>query len=195
MYLRNLFSGLLVGFSGSSEKAVELFDGFEESDYSRATFAGGCFWGLEKEFESLDGVVEAISGYTGGDTEDPSYEDVCSGRTGHYEAVRVYYNAENISFRELLDVFWSYIAPSYPGPSDVGSHSQYTTAVFYHDGRQEKMALESKNELIDNGFDVGTEVRPVVEFYPAEQYHQDYYTRGGSDDVGCYVPGEEVEDG
>ncbi|RZN62704.1 peptide-methionine (S)-S-oxide reductase MsrA [Methanonatronarchaeum sp. AMET6-2] len=193
-----LGGGLFLGsfFSGDSkDMAVELFRRYEESDYDRATFAGGCFWGLEKTFEELDGVAEAVSGYTGGDTEDPSYKDVCSGETGHYEAVRVYYDSEAIEYRELIDVFWSYISPSYPGPGDVGSRTQYTTAVFYHNESQRKIAVETKRRIEGSGeVDVGTEVREVERFYPAEKYHQDYYTRGGSGDVSCYVPGKGEKD-
>ncbi|WGI18066.1 peptide-methionine (S)-S-oxide reductase MsrA [Methanonatronarchaeum sp. AMET-Sl] len=190
-------SCLFVGFlgSGSRKKAVGLFERFEESGYSKATFAGGCFWGLEKAFEELDGVVEAISGYSGGETDDPSYGEVCTGETGHFEAVRVYYESDEIGYLDLLEVFWSHIAPGFPGPSDVGNLSQYTTAVFYHDETQKELAIKSRDGLVEEGSRVGTLIRPVEKFYPAEEYHQDYYTRGGSGDVGCYVPGKDDQDG
>ena len=116
-----------------------------------ATFAGGCFWCMEPPFEALDGVVEVIAGYTGGDTENPSYEDVLSGKTGHYEAVQIRYDSERITYEELLEVFWRQIDPTDVDGQFADRGSQYQTAIFYHDQRQKELAEESKLQLEQSG--------------------------------------------
>jgi len=143
-----------------------------------ATFAGGCFWCMEQPFERLEGVSEVISGYTGGHKDNPSYEEVCKGTTGHLEAVQVSYDPEKISYDELLNVFWQTIDPTDPGGQFVDRGSQYQTAIFYHDRKQKKLAEESKKALNEAGIfkePVATEMRQVTAFYKAEDYHQDYY--------------------
>jgi peptide methionine sulfoxide reductase msrA/msrB len=151
-----------------------------ESIDGRATFAGGCFWCSEYTFEGVGGVVEVISGYTGGDVENPTYQQVCSGQTGHYEAVQVYYYSEDVTFKELLDVYWRHINPTDPYGQFADRGSQYRTAIFYHNEEQKRIAEESKKELDESGkFDkpIVTEILPFVKFYPAEEYHQDYYKK------------------
>jgi peptide methionine sulfoxide reductase msrA/msrB len=151
-----------------------------ESTDGRATFAGGCFWCSEYIFEGVGGVVEVISGYTGGDVENPTYQQVCSGQTGHYEAVQVYYYSEDVTFKELLDVYWRHIDPTDPYGQFADRGSQYRTAIFYHNEEQKRIAEESKKELDESGkFDkpIVTEILPFVKFYPAEEYHQDYYKK------------------
>ena len=146
----------------------------------KATFAGGCFWCSEADFEKVDGVVEVVSGYTGGATENPSYEDVSSGRTEHLEAVQVVYDPAKITYKELLDVFWRHVDPTDPGGQFVDRGAQYRTAVFYHDEEQRRLAEESKQELDRSGRfkkPVVTEIRPLTRFYAAEGYHQDYYKK------------------
>ena len=101
-----------------------------------ATLAGGCFWCVEADFEKVDGVVEVISGYTGGESEDPTYKQVCSGTTGHLEAVQVVYDPDKISYSEILDIFWRHVDPTDPGGQFVDRGSQYGTAIFYHDEKQ-----------------------------------------------------------
>ena len=143
-----------------------------------ATFAGGCFWCVEADFEKVDGVVEAISGYTGGSKEDPTYKEVSSGGTGHVEAVQVQYNPEKVSYAHLLDVFWRHVDPTDPGGQFVDRGLQYRTAIFYHDEEQRRGAEESKKGLEKSGrFDrpLVTEIVEAPEFYTAEGYHQDYY--------------------
>ena len=145
----------------------------------RATLAGGCFWCVEAALEAVPGVHEVTSGYAGGDTEDPSYEAVCSGRTGHAEVVEVVFDPDEISYAELLEVFFAIHDPTTPdrqGP-DVGS--QYRSAVFYHDDGQRR-AAESVIESLeaDGVYDtIVTEVEPLETFYEAEEYHQDYYEK------------------
>ena len=146
----------------------------------KATFAGGCFWCSEADFEKTDGVVDAISGYTGGPTENPSYEDVSSGRTEHLEAVQVIYDPAKITYKELLNVFWRHVDPTDPGGQFVDRGAQYRTAIFYQDEEQRRLAEESMQELARSGRfkkPVVTEIRPLTRFYAAEGYHQDYYQK------------------
>ncbi len=148
--------------------------------FERATFAGGCFWCLEADFEKIPGVIEAISGYTGGHTENPSYEEVCSGSTGHLEAVQVLYDPQKISYQELLEVFWSHIDPTDPNGQFVDRGPQYRTAVFYHNEEQKRRAEQSKKELEGKGIfkkPIVTEIRRLERFYEAEDYHQGFYKK------------------
>ena len=174
------------GCSRTEESAAtELIN---DSTLKHATFAGGCFWCMEPPFEQLDGVEYAIAGYTGGDTENPTYEDVSSGGTGHYEAVQVVYHPEIISYEELLDVYWRQIDPTDDGGQFVDRGSQYKTAIFYHDDIQKELAEISKTELDNSGkYDspIMTQILPLSVFYPAEEYHQDYY-RKSSDSYEFY---------
>ncbi len=150
----------------------------EEQDLKRATFAGGCFWCIEADFEKTDGVVSVVSGYTGGRSEDPTYEEVCSGRTGHLEAVQVLYDPDKVSYGELLAVFWRHVDPTDQGGQFVDRGSQYRTAVFYHDEEQKRLAEASKLELDRSGRfqrPVVTEILPLAKFYAAEDYHQGFY--------------------
>ncbi|RMF60528.1 MAG: peptide-methionine (S)-S-oxide reductase, partial [Calditrichaeota bacterium] len=145
-----------------------------------ATFAGGCFWCTEASFEHLDGVLEVISGYTGGHVENPTYEQVCSGTTGHLEAIQVIYDPEKISYEELVEFFWRQIDPTDAGGSFVDRGEQYTSAIFYHNEEQKEIAERSKSKLASSGkFDkpIVTKIRPAEKFYPAEDYHQDFYKK------------------
>jgi peptide methionine sulfoxide reductase msrA/msrB len=151
--------------------------------YELATFAGGCFWCMEPPFEELEGLIDVITGYTGGDTENPSYEQVCSGTTGHYEAIQVKYDPEIIGYEKLLDVFWRHIDPTDEGGQFADRGSQYRTAVFYHNDTQKEAAEASKMALNNSGrFDkpVATKILPYSVFYPAEDYHQDYYKKSSN---------------
>jgi peptide methionine sulfoxide reductase msrA/msrB len=149
-----------------------------ESDMETATFAGGCFWCMEPPFEQLEGVKEVHAGYTGGETENPGYEEVSSGRTGHLEAVEIEYDPSKISYRELLDVFWRQIDPTDVGGQFADRGKQYKTAIFYHNENQKQIAEESKRQLDSSGTfskPIVTQIRPAMPFYSAESYHQDYY--------------------
>jgi len=148
----------------------------------KATFAAGCFWGVEAAFREVEGVVSTSVGYTGGSIENPTYEDVCTGLTGHAEAVEVVYHPEVVSFDELLDFFWSIHDPTTEnrqGP-DVGS--QYRSAIFYHDREQEAAARAKMEKLQRSGLyrgEIVTEIVPASEFYRAEEYHQRYFEKHG----------------
>lgn len=147
---------------------------------AKATFAGGCFWCMEPPFEKLKGVKEVVSGYTGGREKDPTYAEVSSGATGHAEAVEILYDPAHISYAELLHVFWRSINPTQREGQFADVGTQYRTAVFYHNEEQRRLAEESKAELAASGrYDkpIVTEIVTASVFYPAEDYHQDYYKK------------------
>ncbi len=148
----------------------------------KATFAGGCFWCMESDFEKVEGVIEAISGYIGGHVENPTYEQVSTGTTGHVEAVEVHYDPSRITYQQLLDVFWRHVDPTDPGGQFVDRGSQYQTAVFYHDEEQKQLAEESKRDLEASGRfrKIVTPILAAGRFYRAEDYHQDYFRRQSS---------------
>ncbi len=149
---------------------------------AKATFAAGCFWGVESAFRQVPGVASATAGYTGGTFENPTYEDVCSGQTGHAEAVEVEFDPAVVSYEALLDVFWKSHDPTTPnrqGP-DVGS--QYRSAIFFHDADQEAKARASKQVLEQSGrlgAPIVTEIVAASTFYRAEEYHQQYFAKRG----------------
>ena len=150
-----------------------------------ATFAAGCFWGVEAAFLQVPGVVDVVSGYTGGRTEHPTYQDVCSDRTGHAEAVEVTFDPQKVSYDELLDVFWKIHDPTQvnrQGP-DVGS--QYRSAIFTHSPEQELAAKASRDRHQgDFNKPISTQIEPAKTFYRAEDYHQRYFERHG---VACHI--------
>jgi peptide-methionine (S)-S-oxide reductase len=147
-----------------------------DDDRALATLAGGCFWCLEAPFEELAGVDAVTSGYAGGDTPEPTYEQVCSGSTGHAEVVQIEYDPDRIAYADLLAVFFALHDPTTTdrqGP-DVGS--QYRSAIFYHDGAQRRVAAATIDRLADDYDDpIVTELEPLDGFYPAEDHHQNYY--------------------
>lgn len=148
--------------------------------YELATFAGGCFWCMVAPFVQLDGVLDVASGYTGGMTENPTYAEVCEGKTGHYEAVEVRFDPERVNYTELLDVFWRSIDPTDAGGQFHDRGHSYTTAIFYHNESQRQQAEASKKTLdASRRFPrpIMTTILPAAPFYPAEDYHQDYYRK------------------
>jgi len=149
-------------------------------DHKQATFAGGCFWCIEAPFDKTAGVVSAVSGYTGGQKENPSYGEVSSGATQHLEAVLVTYDPQKISYQQLLDIYWRQFDPTDAGGSFYDRGTQYTSAIFYHDEEQKILAQASKSALESSGrFDetIVTPIRSAQTFYPAESYHQDYHKK------------------
>ena len=145
-----------------------------------AIFAGGCFWCMEPPFDKTEGVISTTSGYTGGTTVNPSYEEVSAGGTGHIESVKIVYDPSKVSYEELLHVFWRNIDPIRKNAQfcDTGSH--YRSAIFYLDEEQKELAEKSKAELEESGRftrPIVTEIHEAAPFYPAETYHQDYYTK------------------
>lgn len=147
---------------------------------SIAIFAGGCFWCMEGPFEKLPGVKAVTSGYTGGTTKNPTYEEVSSGTTGHAEAVEVIYDPAVTSYGQLLEIYWDNIDPTQVNGQFTDHGTQYRSAIFYQDAEQKRLAEQTKAELNrSHRYDqpVATEIVPASPFYPAEDYHQDYYKR------------------
>ena len=146
----------------------------------KATFAGGCFWCMVKPFHKYEGVQSVVSGYTGGDVPNPTYAQVCSDRTGHYEAVEIGFDPEVITYRELLDIFWRQIDPTDAGGQFFDRGSSYRTAIFYHSDEQRQMAEQSKAELEASGRfkkGIAVQILPAKPFYAAEEEHQNYYLK------------------
>lgn len=158
----------------SSEELIIL------SNNEMATFAGGCFWCMVGPFEELNGVEKVVSGYTGGKTQNPTYQEVCRGDSGHYEAVQITYDPAKVSYQTLLTVFWQQIDPTDPGGQFADRGQSYQTAIFYHNEQQRAVAEQSKQELAASGrFErpIATAILPAAEFYPAEEYHQGYHRK------------------
>ncbi len=164
----------------ADEKSAKKKMKATQAETELATFAGGCFWCTESDFEEVEGVIEAVSGYTGGRTENPTYEQVSSGNTGHTEAIQVTYDPGVVSYEELLEVFWRTMDPTDPDGQFVDRGKQYRPGIFYHDDQQRRLAEASRDRLKKSGrFDkpIRTEITKLGTFYPAEEYHQDYYRK------------------
>jgi peptide-methionine (S)-S-oxide reductase len=146
----------------------------------QATFAGGCFWCMVKPFDEQPGIESIVSGYTGGTTKNPTYKEVCSETTGHYEAVQITYDPDVFPYEKLVELFWQQIDPTDPGGQFYDRGSSYQTAIFYHSDEQKEIAENSKIDLQQSGrFNkpIVTPILPAKEFYPAEEYHQGYYKK------------------
>ena len=152
----------------------------ENKNNQKATFAGGCFWCMQPVFDKMKGTVSTTVGYTGGAKENPTYEEVSSGKTGHTEAIEVVFDPSQVTYPELLDAFWRSVDPTDPRGQFADQGSQYRTGIFYHDEEQKLLAEESKEVLAKSGkFDhpIVTEISPASKFYKAEDYHQKYYVK------------------
>lgn len=183
MYVNGFFSRLSYKSMDTQNQKQEEQTEDTKVEYtadSVATFAAGCFWCMEAVMQETPGVTEAISGYAGGEEENPTYEDVYKEKTGHRESVEVHFDGSVISYSQLLDVFWQNIDPTDPDGQFVDKGFSYTTAIFYHNEEQKRLAEESKQQLEDSGrFDkpMATLILPFTTFYPAEEYHQDFYKK------------------
>lgn len=145
-----------------------------------ATLAGGCFWCIEAVFQEVDGVKNVVPGYTGGTTINPTYQQVCTGETGHAEAVQVTFDPDRISYREILEIFFSVHDPTTPNQQGADIGTQYRSAIFYHNGQQKIVALKLIGELNEAHVWRGpivTQIAPAGEFYPAEDYHRNYFIK------------------
>ena len=148
--------------------------------YEKATFAAGCFWQVEVEFRNTDGVKDAIVGYTGGHVDHPSYEQVCTDRTGHAEVVEVDFDPERVSYDQLLETFWSLHDPTQHNRQGPDVVSQYRSAIFVHTPEQERVAIASRErEQAKHRSPIATEIVPASAFWPAEDYHQRYLEKRG----------------
>lgn len=171
-----LFTFLMMGMKMNDQNKTDS----ENKNLQKATFAGGCFWCIQPPYDDLPGVVSSTVGYIGGHTKNPTYEEVCSGKTGHAEAVQIIFNPEKTSYEDLVQTFWRNIDPTnaYGQFADIGY--QYRTAIFYHVEKQKELALKSKKKLEESGkFDkpIVTEIVEASIFYPAEEYHQEFYKK------------------
>lgn len=176
MFKRLLLAGLgaLILLLGLAAPAFATPD----PSLARATFAGGCFWCMEKPFDELPGVINTTSGYTGGTVENPSYYQVSAGGTGHLEAVQVTYDPAQVTYDRLLEVFWHNVDPLDNKGQFCDKGSQYRAAIFYETWTEEQAAKTSKAALEESGKfrrAIATNILPASRFYPAEDYHQDYY--------------------
>lgn len=172
--------GLLVATVLFAVSGLAAAQGSDAGRLATATFAGGCFWCMEPPYDELDGVISTTSGYTDGQTENPTYKEVSSGKTGHTEAVQVVYDPQKVSFERLVDVFWRNIDPTDAGGQFCDRGSPYRPALFYHDEAQRAVAERSLAELEASKPFKEPIVTPIVAastFYPAEEYHQDYYLK------------------
>ncbi len=169
----------------SEEDAVQV----NTKKLQLATFAAGCFWGVEEAFRETKGVKSTIVGYTGGWFNDPTYRDVCTDKTGHAEAVQVQFDPNEVSYEDLLDVFWSIHNPTTKNRQGPDIGSQYRSMIAYHTPEQESIAKRSKEDLEGsgklNGRKIVTEIVPASTFYKAEEYHQKYYQKRGGGS--CYI--------
>ncbi|NNK96656.1 MAG: peptide-methionine (R)-S-oxide reductase MsrB [Desulfobacterales bacterium] len=171
-------AGLVVAKNMETPSTPEGSLMMQPDSVQKAMLAGGCFWCMEKPFEQLDGVISVVSGYAGGTTTNPTYKTYESG--GHIEVVEITFNPDNVTYQDLLDVYWKQIDPTDPGGQFVDRGHAYSTAIFFYDDEQKQLALASKDTLADSGrFDkpIVTPIIPAVTFYPAEEYHQDYYKK------------------
>jgi len=173
---RWLLGGLLLLGSAAAAQAP----GAEPAHLAKATFAGGCFWCMQPPFDKLEGVVSTTVGYTGGAVQNPTYQQVAAGGTGHAESIEVSYDPTKVSYERLLDVFWHNVDPLTANAQFCDHGNQYRTAIFYHDAGQQRLAEASREALEKSGRfhqPIVTQIVPAGEFYPAEDYHQSYYKK------------------
>lgn len=175
---RVLFMALMV----IGAECVGLQDGnaMDTPKLAKAYFAGGCFWCMEEAFEKVEGVVEVVSGYMGGTVKNPSYEDVSSGRTNHAESVEVRYDSSKVTYTQLLETFWRNVDPLTADAQFCDHGNQYRAVIFYQGDAQQRAAQESKQAIEQSKrftVPIVTEVTSASEFYPAEEYHQDFYKK------------------
>ncbi len=146
----------------------------------KATYAAGCFWGVQAEFDTITGVLESLVGYSGGTTQNPTYEEVCTGKTGHAESVQLTFDTIQITYEELLDVFWRIHDPTTLNRQGPDGGTQYRSIIFYHTNRQKEIAVASKKkrqQTLPDDTKIVTEIIPAQLFYPAEEYHQKYFQK------------------
>jgi peptide-methionine (S)-S-oxide reductase len=168
--------------SAADEKSTMTTEKKDQAGLQLATFGNGCFWCTEAIFQQLNGVEKVVSGYSGGKVKNPTYREVCSGLTGHAEVIQITYDPKKITFDELLEVFWKTHDPTTLNRQGADVGTQYRSAVFYHNEDQKRLATEYRKKLDESGaFDspIVTEVTAFTEFYPAEDYHQNYFNLNG----------------
>jgi len=177
--------------STAREALPSPFEGHGPEGAERATFAAGCFWGVEATFRAIPGVLQTAVGYTGGHVPSPTYRQVCGHRTGHAEAVEVWFDPAQVSYAQLLETFWRSHNPTTRHRQGLDFGSQYRSAIFYHGAAQEALAIESRDlEQKSRRRQIVTEITPASAFYRAEEYHQRYLEKHGSASCAVTIGGE-----
>jgi len=174
--------------NNNKSKITKTMDNLNK--YDTATFGAGCFWCVEAIYQQLEGVISVTSGYAGGKVKNPSYQEVCTGETGHAEICQIVFDPAKISFSDLLEVFWTIHDPTSLNKQGADHGTQYRSVIFYHDEQQHKTAVNSRQKLDDSGVypnKIVTEISKFKEFYKAENYHQDYYNQNSSQSYCTYV--------
>jgi peptide-methionine (S)-S-oxide reductase len=162
--------------------SMMLIGGLAMAETNKATFAAGCFWGVESAFRTVDGVVDTKVGYIGGKMDNPTYKQVCTGRTGHAEALEISFDSAVVTYKELVELFWRVHDPTQVNRQGPDFGTQYRTAIFYHSDEQKKIAEQSKAELNASKKwrkPIATQIVPAVPFWRAEEYHQRYFEKTG----------------
>jgi len=180
----------------NKESEMTEMSSAQNMNLEKATFGGGCFWCTEAIYERIDGVSNVVSGYAGGHKNNPTYKEVCDGTTGHSEVIQISYDPDKISYDELLEIFFKTHDPTTLNRQGADVGTQYRSAIFYHNDEQKKRAEYYKNELDKSGAwdnPIVTEISPLTDFYPAEDYHQDYYENNPNQGYCTYVIGPKVE--
>lgn len=192
--LPSIFIGCnLQSNNAQTKQEVQMID---TTKYQVATFGEGCFWCTEAVFQRLNGVAKVESGYSGGTVPNPTYDAVCTGKTGHAEATQIFFDPKIISFKELLEVFWKTHDPTTMNRQGADVGTQYRSVIFYHNDEQKKLAEEYKQKLEAEKIwkdPIVTEISPFKNFYKAEDYHQDYYNRNGSQPYCTFVITPKIE--
>ncbi len=165
----------------SMAAAIATVPHADEKKTAIATFAGGCFWCMEPPFDDIKGVKSTTSGYTGGPEKNPTYKQVSSGKTGHAESLQIEYDPAQVSYERLLDVYWHNVDPTVADRQFCDWGKQYRPEIFYHDEEQKRLAEASKKEVEKKFGEVAVKITPATTFYPAEEYHQDYYSKSPDD--------------
>ena len=177
--------------NSAAREALPPFEGHGPEGAERATFAAGCFWGVEATFRAIPGVLQTAVGYTGGHVPSPTYRQVCGHRTGHAEAVEVWFDPAQVSYAQLLETFWRSHNPTTRNRQGLDFGSQYRSAIFYHGAAQEALAIESRDlEQKSRRRQIVTEITPASAFYRAEEYHQRYLEKHGSASCAVTIGGE-----
>ncbi len=199
LFITLIFSALfLSGCMENSNNAQTKIENKmnDQNKYEVATFGAGCFWCTEAVFQKLKGVVKVESGYTGGTVPNPSYEAVCTGKTGHAECTQITYDPKIISYKELLEVFWKTHDPTTLNRQGADTGTQYRSVIFYHNDEQKQLAEKYKNELESAKIwsdPIVTEISQFKKFYKAEDYHQDYYNKNGNQPYCSFVITPKIE--
>ena len=197
-----ILSFLLLAIAGNTQKKVinnhtqDMTNLESNPGLQLATFASGCFWCTEAIFQNVDGVEKVVSGYMGGTVKNPTYKDVCTGRTGHAEVIQLTYDPKKVSYDELLEIFWKTHDPTTLNRQGADVGTQYRSAIFYHNNEQKQLAEKYKKKLTEaEVFDqpITTEITPASVFYKAEDYHQNYFNQNGDQQYCQFVVAPKVE--